>query len=133
MLWRKSMLRFPANMKHLYNIYTTSAQRLRRWPNIVYMLYKCFVIAGLDSRDILHGIYTIIILRGIDQVDVKIYRPLGYERVYLPLREVADTPFHIQGDDYYDNPDYSIQLRCDRPTQRLSGKIEYLAAPARCP
>ena len=28
-----------------------------------------------------------------------IYRPLGYERVYLPLYKVADTPFHIQGDD----------------------------------
>ena len=26
-------------------------------------------------------------------------RPLEYERVYLPLCEVADTPFHIQGDD----------------------------------
>ena len=25
------------------------------------------------------------------------YRPLGYERVYLPLCKVADTPFHIQG------------------------------------
>ena len=25
-------------------------------------------------------------------------RPLGYERVYLPLCQVADTPFHIQGD-----------------------------------
>ena len=25
-------------------------------------------------------------------------RPLGYERVYLPLYKVADTPFHIQGD-----------------------------------
>ena len=24
-------------------------------------------------------------------------RPLGYERVYLPLCKVADTPFHIQG------------------------------------
>ena len=23
---------------------------------------------------------------------------LGYERVYLPLGKVADTPFHIQGD-----------------------------------
>ena len=23
---------------------------------------------------------------------------LGYERVYLPLFKVADTPFHIQGD-----------------------------------
>ena len=25
-------------------------------------------------------------------------RHLGYERVYLPLHEVADAPFHIQGD-----------------------------------
>ena len=29
------------------------------------------------------------------------YRPLGYERVYLPLCRVADTPFHIQGDDMW--------------------------------
>ena len=28
-----------------------------------------------------------------------IIRHLGYERVYLPLYEVADTPFHIQGDE----------------------------------
>ena len=27
------------------------------------------------------------------------YRPLGYERVYLPLAKVADTHFLIQGDD----------------------------------
>ena len=27
------------------------------------------------------------------------YRHLGYERVYLPLGKVADTPFNIQGDD----------------------------------
>ena len=26
-------------------------------------------------------------------------RPLGYERVYLPLTKVADTSFHIQGDE----------------------------------
>ena len=31
--------------------------------------------------------------------DINIYRHLGYERVYLPLYKVADTPFHIQGDD----------------------------------
>ena len=36
----------PANAKHLYNICTTSAQRLRRWSNIVQMSYKCFVFAG---------------------------------------------------------------------------------------
>ena len=28
-----------------------------------------------------------------------INRPLGYERVYLPLCKVADTPFHIQEDE----------------------------------
>ena len=28
-------------------------------------------------------------------------RPFGYERVYLPLWKVADTPFHIQGDEMY--------------------------------
>ena len=40
-----------ANTKHLYNICTTPAQRLQRWPNIVQMLYKCFVFAwmGLES------------------------------------------------------------------------------------
>ena len=27
--------------------------------------------------------------------------PLGYERVYLPLCQVAYTPFYIQGDDIY--------------------------------
>ena len=36
----------PANTKHSYNICTTSAQRLRRWSNIVQMLYKSFVFAG---------------------------------------------------------------------------------------
>ena len=33
----------PANTKHLYNICTKSAQRLRRWPSIVQMSYKCFM------------------------------------------------------------------------------------------
>ena len=28
-----------------------------------------------------------------------ILRTIGYEKVYLPLCEVADTPFQIQGDD----------------------------------
>ena len=28
-------VKFPANTKHLYNIYTTSTQRLRRWHNII--------------------------------------------------------------------------------------------------
>ena len=29
---------------------------------------------------------------------IKTFGPLGYERVYLPLK-VADKPFHIQGDE----------------------------------
>ena len=37
----------PANTKHLYNICTTSAQRLRRWSKIVLMLYKSFVYMGI--------------------------------------------------------------------------------------
>ena len=39
---------FPADTKHLYNICTTSAQRLRRLSTIVQMLYKCFVFTGLS-------------------------------------------------------------------------------------
>ena len=34
---------YPANTNHLYDICTTSAQGLRRWPTIVPILYKCFV------------------------------------------------------------------------------------------
>ena len=33
--------------KHLYNICTMLAQRLRRWADIVQMLYKCFVFAWI--------------------------------------------------------------------------------------
>ena len=43
---RSRVAGIPANTKHLYNTYTTSAQRLRRWSNIVKVLYKCFVFAG---------------------------------------------------------------------------------------
>ena len=42
-LQNASQLAIPANTKHLYSIGTMSAQRLRRWSNIVQMLYKCFV------------------------------------------------------------------------------------------
>ena len=36
-------------------------------------------------------------LRG--QYILSSFRPLGHERVYLPLYKVADTPYYIQGDD----------------------------------
>ena len=34
---------YPANTKHLHDICTTSAQRLRRWADVVQISYKCFV------------------------------------------------------------------------------------------
>ena len=37
---------FQANTKHLYNICTTPAQRLRRWSNVVQMLYKWLCLLG---------------------------------------------------------------------------------------
>ena len=36
----------PVNTKYLYNICTILDQRLRRWSNIVQMLYKYFVFTG---------------------------------------------------------------------------------------
>ena len=43
----------PANTKHLYNISTTTAQRLRRWSNIGQMLYKCLVFTGNAPHGVL--------------------------------------------------------------------------------
>ena len=40
-----------------------------------------------------------------------IYRPPGYERVYLTLCKVADTPFHIQGDDILQNWEFPFNVR----------------------
>ena len=37
---------YSVNTKRLYSMCTTPAQRIRRWYNIVQMLYKCFVFAG---------------------------------------------------------------------------------------
>ena len=34
----------------IYNICTKSFQRIRRWSNIVQMLYKCFVLTVLQSQ-----------------------------------------------------------------------------------
>ena len=48
--WRVQMVQFQANTEHLYHICTMLAQRRRRWANVVQMLYKCFVFAGIVSR-----------------------------------------------------------------------------------
>ena len=52
------------------------------------------------------------------------YAPLGYERVYLPLCNVADTPFHIQRIMLFllfQNDVYSIRLckNCTRVSIQL--------------
>ena len=39
----------PVNTKHLYNICTKLDQRRRRWADVVQMLYKCFVFAGMGE------------------------------------------------------------------------------------
>ena len=36
-----------ANTNHLYNMCTMLDQRRRRWADVVEMLYKCFVFAGI--------------------------------------------------------------------------------------
>ena len=36
----------PVNTKHPYNIYTTPAQRLRRWTSIAPMPHECSVLTG---------------------------------------------------------------------------------------
>ena len=38
---------YPANTKYLYNICTMLDQRRRRWADVVQMLYRCFVFAGI--------------------------------------------------------------------------------------
>ena len=35
---------YPVNTKHLYNICTTSAQRRRRWADVVQMLLQMFCV-----------------------------------------------------------------------------------------
>ena len=58
----RSYKQTPANTKHLYNICTTSAQRLRRWTNIVQMLYKCLCLLGSIPKPIVWVQTTHIIL-----------------------------------------------------------------------
>ena len=38
---------------HFYNIYTMLDQRGRRWADVVEMLYKCLVFAGMDVWNII--------------------------------------------------------------------------------
>ena len=57
-------------------------------------LLPCRSTTKADADD--HGSRSTII--GVGSVGrMASYRYLGYERMYLPLGKVADTPFHIQG------------------------------------
>ena len=40
---------FPVNTKHLNNVCTMFGQRGKRWADVVQMLCKCFVFAGMAS------------------------------------------------------------------------------------
>ena len=42
------LIPYPANTKHLYIIRTMLVQRRRRWTDVVQMLYKCFVLVGIQ-------------------------------------------------------------------------------------
>ena len=47
------------------------------------------------------------------------YRPFGYERVYLPLDKVADTPFHIHGGRHIETFIYMLCNKNKSLKQRL--------------
>ena len=92
---------FPANTKHLYNICTTSAQRLRRWSDIVQMLYKCFVFAGVGpipgsvSQWLVSGIIPEIISSAVSclSAHVKDVHYLGSVAVMLENAVVLRLPW----------------------------------------
>ena len=79
----------------------TMEWRLKTWERILYCSWKlflsfiCVIYYSVDNSANFHKInyYGFVYLR------ISAYRLLGYERVYLPLCEVSDTPFYIQGDD----------------------------------
>ena len=62
-----------------------------------------------------------ILCRPHQDVWITTYRPLEYERVYLPFGKVADTPFHIQVDDMFAEL-YNEYNNC--PLSVLQGKAE---------
>ena len=61
----------------------TLGQRYAQWASINLTLGQCMVFA--------------VSCLSVEMIDVRVWgcRPLGYERVYLQLYKVADTPFHI--------------------------------------
>ena len=86
----------PADTKHLYNICTTSAQRLRRWPNVVQMLYKCFAFAGVApvSDGVNWCLTSLPVNRGIVVIDgnaISIVNESGTSRWDCCLKNLWNT------------------------------------------
>ena len=87
---------FTANTKHLYKIYITAAKRIWRWSNVVQILCKCFAVTGIPKDTAFREWYQYTFLK---KLKVHKMSPRALKRVDLPLCEVADTPFYIQGDE----------------------------------
>ena len=72
-LWFQGRCDFQVNTKDLYNNCTMFDQRLRRWSNIVQLLYKCFVFTGFtinssSHADLIGIIWRMIFVRYICQL-----------------------------------------------------------------
>ena len=64
---------YPANSKHVYNIYTMLVQRLWRWSNIVQILYTCFEFAGWSLESVVFYSSYLHVWAHIDHTDRVIY------------------------------------------------------------
>ena len=60
----------------------------------------CFALKQAVDSSIIHGVMLSTYYCTTKLIFVCVIRLLGYERVYLPLCKVADTPFYIQRDEY---------------------------------
>ena len=67
-----------------------------------------------DWLSFTHSTYLITRLRGcLELASTKFYKSsLEYERVYLPLYKVADTPFHIPGEEVYCTDKSELFVTC---------------------
>ena len=65
----------------------------RTWPHLPCRVEDVVVFGGIGGN-VLHT-------SAKKAIKTQWIYPLGYERVYLPLHKMADTPFHIQGDVLY--------------------------------
>ena len=65
--------------KHVYNIYATSTQRLRRWSNIVQMSHKCF----LFTESSIEGLYYTINIQDVDQMTECCFNVLKHFQIVM--------------------------------------------------